>query len=140
MERVREGDLHKICCVGGVSFEIRYGYSTEEERERWDPTPIYPDFLQKPEFTEDGYPFATAYQDVCRWYLPRPQASGEHWCSDCMHFEKCEEYIGICKCSAKRDPDFIRGMNKSLPQNGESGAGERLSPPGADRCDAGDAL
>lgn len=140
MERVREGDLHKICCVGGVSFEIRYGYSSEEERERWDPTPIYPDFLQKPEFTEDGYPFATAYQDVCRWYLPRPQASGEHWCSDCMHFEKCEEYIGICKCSTKRDPDFIREVNPLPPPDGESDTGERPSPPGADRCDAGDAL
>ncbi len=95
---IREGDLYKIVEVAGRSFEIRYGYSCEDERNRWEPTPIYPDFLITPEYTAEGYPFATAYQDICEHYSPKPKVTGENWCNDCTLFDKQEEYIGICKC------------------------------------------
>ena len=49
MRDIREGDLHKIVIIGDTVFEIRYGYTSEEERNRWEPVPIYPDFVNKPE-------------------------------------------------------------------------------------------
>ena len=100
--KIREGDLHKIVTIADKSFEIRYGYSCEGERARWEPSPIYPDFIASPEYTADGYPFATAYQDICEHYNPKPSASGENWCNDCTLFDKQEEYIGICKCQKRR--------------------------------------
>lgn len=102
MNTIREGDLHKTVVIGDAIFEIRYGYTSEEERSRWDPVPIYPDFARTPEYTKEGYPFVTAYQDNCLHYTPKPSATNEKWCSDCEHFEKCEEYIGICRCEKKK--------------------------------------
>lgn len=105
MKDIREGDLYKTVVIGGVTFEIRYGYTSEEERERWDPAPVYPDFAASPMCTADGYPFATVYQDGCSHFYPNPMTTGEKWCSDCKHFEKCEEYIGICRCEKKSRAD-----------------------------------
>ena len=45
--RIRDGDLYKIAVIADKSFTIRYGYSTESEREKWEPTPIYPDLSKK---------------------------------------------------------------------------------------------
>ena len=105
MKDIREGDLHKTVVIGDRIFEIRYGYTSEEERSRWAPVPIYPDFAKVPQYTTDGFPFVTAYQDSCPHYCSKPMATGENWCSDCKHFEKCEEYIGICRCEKKSRAD-----------------------------------
>lgn len=105
MKDIREGDLHKTVVIGDRIFEIRYGYTSEEERSRWAPVPIYPDFARAPQYTTDGFPFVTAYQDSCPHYCSKPIATGENWCSDCKHFEKCEEYIGICRCEKKSRAD-----------------------------------
>ena len=105
MKDIREGDLHKTVVIGDRIFEIRYGYTSEEERSRWAPVPIYPDFAKAPQYTTDGFPFVTAYQDSCPHYCSKPMATGENWCSDCKHFEKCEEYIGICRCEKKSRAD-----------------------------------
>lgn len=105
MKDIREGDLYKTIVIGDRIFEIRYGYTSEEERGRWAPVPIYPDFAKAPQYTTDGFPFVTAYQDSCPHYCSKPMATGENWCSDCKHFEKCEEYIGICRCEKKSRAD-----------------------------------
>ena len=100
MKDIREGDLHKTVVVEDTVFEIRYGYTSEEERGRWDPVPLYPDFVKIPMFTPDGFPFATVYQDGCRHFREKPLSSGERWCGDCKHFEQCEEYIAHRKTGA----------------------------------------
>lgn len=95
---VHEGDLYKIAEVAEFRFEIRYGYRDAGERQLWGPSPQYPDFLAQPHFTREGFPLATAYQDVCAHYRAKASASGEGWCDDCIHFQKLEEYIGLCRC------------------------------------------
>ena len=101
MEDIREGALHKTVVIGDAVFEIRYGYASDEERQHWEPTPIYPDFVTMPRYTPEGFSFVTAYQDGCIHYQGKPMATGENWCSDCKHFEACEEYIGICRCDKR---------------------------------------
>ena len=64
---VKEGDLYKIITVFGKTFELRYGYYAENERQSKfnEVTPIYPDFRKDPLHTMEGYPFVTQMQDVC---------------------------------------------------------------------------
>lgn len=101
--RIREGGLYKIVTVADKQFEIRCGYICEGERTQWEPYPVYPNFLLSPEYTAEGYPFATGDQDICEHYIPKPKASGESWCNDCTLFDKQDEYLGICRCEARRE-------------------------------------
>ncbi len=105
MDVPQEGSLYKTLDAYGRQFEIRYGYYSETERERWEPTPIFPNFLKDPQYTPCGLPFATAEQDVCGHYQSKPHTSGEDWCNDCIHYHPVVETIGVCKCKDKRLPD-----------------------------------
>ncbi|MDO4607580.1 MAG: hypothetical protein Q4B40_00125 [Clostridia bacterium] len=98
MKNIREGEFYKTLIVCDKAFDILYGYYCESERDRWEPTPIYPDFIKNPQHTKDGRPFATAEQAVCEHYTPKANASGEEWCNDCVHFKLYEEIIGVCQC------------------------------------------
>ncbi len=102
MDIPKEGSLYKILNAYGKHFEIRYGYYSDAERDRWDPTPIFPNFIKQPQYTDCGRPYATAEQDICDHYHAKPQASGEDWCNDCIHFRPLEEIIGICDCKKRR--------------------------------------
>ncbi len=102
MEGKREGSLYKIIEIAGEVFPIRYGYYSEGERELWDVTPVYPDFMTHPRYTGEGKPFATAYQDTCLHYHPKEKVSGENWCNDCKHFQLGQECIGVCHCTQRQ--------------------------------------
>ncbi len=100
---MKEGTLYKRVEIEGVTFEIDYGYLTDEHRQRgWDAEPLYPDFVERPQYTRDGFPFANAYQDVCEHYQRKPSKNDDDWCDLCKLFEKHETYIGICRCEARR--------------------------------------
>ena len=101
MSQIRDGDLYKIVTVFGKTFELYYGYYDEMERngKYTEPIPIYPSFLEAPLYTEDGYPFATAMQDICQYFCG---SEGEDSCFACRHFEAGEELIGKCKCERRR--------------------------------------
>ena len=101
MNNVRDGDLYKIVTVFGKTFELYYGYYDESERygKYTDPIPIYPSFIREPLYTSEGYPFATAMQDICPYFQGN---EGEDCCFACRHFEAGEELIGICKCAKRK--------------------------------------
>ena len=67
---VKEGDLYRVLEIGGARFEIRYGYYEELDRvgKYNDPIPIYPNFLENPQYNNEGYPFVTEMQDTCVYY------------------------------------------------------------------------
>ncbi len=102
MKEIKEGDLYKSLTIEGNTFNIIYGYYSQSERELWGPTPIYPDFLKNPMFTASGCPYTRADQDICEYYEPKKEVSGEDWCNDCTHFVLGQEIIGICKCKLKQ--------------------------------------
>lgn len=98
----KENDVYKVIEIHGKRFEIRYGYYEDIDRE-YEPVPIYPDFIKEPIYSDDGAPFAVAWQDVCEHYkAKREERTVDDTCSDCIHYEKCEELLGICTCSARR--------------------------------------
>ncbi len=102
MSSLKEGNLYKVLTVEGKTFEIRYGYYSDSEREIWEPTPLFPNFEKNPMYTDCGHSFVTAEQDVCEHFSPKPKISGENWCADCIYYGHGEEIIGVCKCDERK--------------------------------------
>lgn len=100
MNKIRDGDLYKTINAFGKTFEIRYGYYEAYEKEAGDPIPIYPDFLESPEYTDDGRPLATAMQDICKFAKLKEYGFG--FCNDCEFYRGGEDFIGICLCEQNR--------------------------------------
>ena len=91
----KEGELYKILTVSGHTFEIRYGYYEEFERQHNEPMAIYPNFIRAPRYTKGGLPLVTAMQDICRYYRGDPQ---EDTCGECHYYRRGEDLIGLCTC------------------------------------------
>ena len=101
MEKNKYGELYKTVTVSGKSFSLYYGYYDDADRlSRFgEPVPIYPNFYSEPIYDKDGFPFATEMQDICEHYDGRKDAES---CYGCRHFERGEELIGLCRCTARR--------------------------------------
>lgn len=97
----REGDLYRELTIRGKSFKLVYGYYEDFERESPfnEPMPLYPDFIKEPVYTDDGIPFVTAMQDVCKRYTGE---TGGDSCSKCVHFQKSIELFGFCYCQENK--------------------------------------
>ena len=98
----KEGDLYKVITVFGHTFELRYGYYDDRDRQSsiCEPAVIYPDFLESPLYTEEGEPLVTMMQDACEMYEGRCLQTPDTTCSECKHFSRGEEWFGLCKCSS----------------------------------------
>jgi hypothetical protein len=94
----KEGDLYKVIHLHGETFEIRYGFYEECDRNNQfaEPIEIYPDFLQCPRYTTDGAPFVTAIQNPCPYFNGRRTVNST--CEDCSHYQHGEELLGVCAC------------------------------------------
>ena len=97
----KEGDLYKVITAHGKSFEIRYGYYEEIDRQnpKVEPMEIYPNFIEKPIYADDGVPFATAMQKSCGYF--KGETDVDNTCYQCGYYEKCEELLGVCRCKAR---------------------------------------
>lgn len=94
----KEGDLFKIIHSHDKTFEIRYGFYEERDRQgRYaEPMAIYPDFIKYPQYTEQGVPFATAIQIPCQYFYGNQDENST--CEDCNFYRPCEELLGLCTC------------------------------------------
>ncbi len=101
MKKPTEGEIFKVITLFGKSFELRYGYYEDYERESeyGEPIPIYPDFLRTPQYSKDGYPFVTQMQDKCQHAVTLQNGD---CCADCVYYHHGEELLGLCKCEKKR--------------------------------------
>lgn len=94
----KEGDLFKIITCHGKTFEIRYGFYEERDRQgRFaEPMAIYPDFMKQPRYTDSGAPFVTAIQNPCEYFDGYQDENST--CEECRYYQHCEELLGICIC------------------------------------------
>ncbi len=99
MNKIRDGDLYKIMDIHGVSFEIRYGYYEEFERDHHDPVPIYPDLATEPRYTPYGRPLVTAMQNACDSF---EGADPELGCYGCKYYKEENDLIGTCQNEKRR--------------------------------------
>lgn len=97
----KEGDLYARIEHGGRTFELYYGYYEECDRQNplVNPVPLYPDFLARPQYDNEGYPFATEIQDACEYYLGKSYDDG---CYSCKHYRRVIDFVGICTCEKRR--------------------------------------
>ena len=101
----KEGELYKIITAHGKTFELRYGYYEEIDRESMHPMEIYPNFLENPVYTTEGIPFATAMQKPCKHFKLKSKecdAGEDNTCYHCTYYEKCEELLGVCRCKTRQ--------------------------------------
>lgn len=98
---LKEGDLYKVISLFGKTFELRYGYYSESERNSKfnEVIPIYPDFISFPQYTPEGHPFVTQMQDICIHF---DGEDGGDDCFSCRHYHHGEDLLGICKCSMNK--------------------------------------
>ena len=96
-EDAKEGELYKVAHVFNETFELRYGYYDDIDRngKYSEPIPIYPDFAVKPVYTKEGFRFATSMQDACVHYSGR---ADRDTCASCIYFKEGEDLIGLCLC------------------------------------------
>ena len=95
-----EGELYKVVTTFGKTFQLRYGYYQECDRQSplCDPVVIYPDFVKDPVYTDNGEPFVTMVQDACKSYRGEAKRTSDTTCYECKYFHSGEDWIGICTC------------------------------------------
>ena len=100
----KEGDLYKIVTTFGKTFELRYGFYEERDRQSplCEPAIIYPDFIREPLFTDRGEPFVTMLQDACEYFKGKNKRTQDSICLECRHFGHGEEWFGICTFSESK--------------------------------------
>ena len=101
MKKIKVGDLYKTIEIDQVIFHIRYGYYDEKDQysKYSEPIPIFPDFINSPQYNHEGYLFVTHMQDKCKHYNGDSQNDS---CYHCSYFEKKEDLIGLCKCKERK--------------------------------------
>ena len=99
----KEGDLYKAVNVQGILFELKYGYYEECDRQNplVDPMPIYPNFINEPQYTASGVPIITMMQDACERYEGKKTTDLD--CGMCKYFQRAEELFGVCICPEKQN-------------------------------------
>jgi hypothetical protein len=107
----KEGELYKVIELYGATFEIRYGYYEEIDRQN-DPIEIYPDFIKTPVYTENGFPFVTHMQPPCSYY-EKKGSDLDNDCSTCAYIEPGEELIGVCRCKENRRASAKEELDES---------------------------
>ena len=109
----KEGDVYKELTICGRTFRLLYGYYEDFERESRfnEPMPIYPDFAKDPLYTDEGIPFVTAMQNVCKHYGGKNDEDSS--CSDCVFFQKSEDLFGFCNCPQNKQPNEERADGKN---------------------------
>ena len=102
----KEGELYKVIEAHGKTFELRYGYYEERDRQNphIEPMEMYPNFIENPLYTDEGIPFVTAMQSICKQFKLKSKECDEgvdNTCYNCSHYEPCQELLGLCKCKAR---------------------------------------
>ena len=93
-----EGELYRVVETFGKTFELRYGYYGEKDRQNplCEPAVIYPDFAVEPLYTDKGEPFVTMMQDACTSYKGDNEKTPDTTCDEWKYFSRGEEWFGIC--------------------------------------------
>ncbi len=93
---------YKVCRAGGRTFNICLEYDPQLDASY----PAYPDFRERPEYTREGRPFATAAQESCSHCKPdTPNKPPPSDCGGCGWFFREQtpyDPIGVCLCDENR--------------------------------------
>ncbi len=94
----KEGDIYKVFIFDKHTFELKFGYYADFERESGEPVVIYPDLIKSRYYTNEGNRIVTAIQDPCEHYSVPEEKESYESCNDCIYYSDPENEMGICKC------------------------------------------
>lgn len=97
----KEGDLHAVVTTFGHTFELRYGYYEDCDRDGL-PDVLYPDLREKPCYSKEGFPLVTRMQDACSSFAADQKRHTDHICGECGYFCRGEDWFGVCQCPCNR--------------------------------------
>ena len=102
MNKIKEGDLYKTIKISNHVFDIKYGYYEEADRysKFSELIPIYPNFINNPLYTENGYLIATQMQDGCEYF---EGDKNFNVCFKCSRYKKVDDLMGICLCGFNKN-------------------------------------
>ena len=92
----KEGDIYKVIKIDEHTFELRFGFYADFERESGEPVVIYPDLVNNRYYTSDGKRIVTAIQDPCNRYRVSSHTPRDECCNDCDHYKTSGDDIGLC--------------------------------------------
>ncbi len=96
---IREGDLYKLIVIEDKSFEIRYGYNADYERENnGEPIPVLPDLTKELHYSQSGKRIVTFVQSPCIHFEMRCSNNDNDCCGDCSYYANNKEMIAPCEC------------------------------------------
>lgn len=104
--------LYKVFRAGGREFAVYFQYDEQLDESY----PAYPDFEERPAYTEEGRPFATSAQESCPCYNPTaPEQPPTGDCGGCGWFYREQtpyDPIGVCMCDARRRENKLEGEKR----------------------------
>ena len=101
-QSIQEGDIYEVLSVDGETFEIRYGYYEDFERENSEPIPIYPDLAKTVIFGTSGKRIVTHMQEPCSYFHPVSEEGTERCCGCCQFYPANRQMINACECKYTR--------------------------------------
>ena len=102
--KLQERSLYRVFRAGGREFRIYHEYIPQMGKSY----PAYPDFVERPEYTADGRPFALHVQEGCPLGRCREGGGPEpENCGLCRYFcrEAADIPIGVCSHEGMRRRD-----------------------------------
>ena len=112
--KIKGGDFYKKLIVAGREFDIYYMDMGEIDPESAGQCiPDFPFFDEKPEYTDDRYPFTNLLNDSCEHYKT-DSSHPNNTCQDCIYFKDAVEEIGVCRCTARRLREEPTANGKSI--------------------------
>ena len=95
---IREDDIYEVLSADGGTFEIRYGYYEDFERDGSEPIPIYPDLTKTVIFGASGKRIVTHMQEPCSYFRPVSDDGAEQCCGCCQFYPNNMQMVNACEC------------------------------------------
>lgn len=108
---IREGDLYEVLFIDGGTFEIRYGYYEDFERDGSEPIPIYPDLEKTPIYGTSGKRIVTHMQEPCQHFSPQAGSDTERCCGCCKHYPQNRQMMNACQCKHNKTKRMLERSN-----------------------------
>ena len=93
----KEGDVYTVVTIENYTFELRYGYNEDYER-NGEPFVLYPDLESNLLYTKSGFRIVSAIQSTCENYKAFNEKSKEDACYTCDFYSDRNADVGICQC------------------------------------------
>ena len=95
--KVEEGEVYEVLHIDGITFEIRYGFYEDYERDGSEPIPIYPDLEKTPIYGKSGKLIVTHMQNPCAGFKPQAEDDAERCCGCCVYYPNNRQMMNICE-------------------------------------------